>query len=112
MVTLGIDVHKDTHTTVAVDEHGRTIADRTVRATDQGHQSLVAWARREHPGPRLWAIEDCRHVSARLERALLTAGEQVVRVPPKLMAATRASARTRGKVRPDRRPRRGPGRAA
>jgi transposase len=38
--------------------------------------------------------------SARLERDLLTGGEQVVRVPPKLMAQTRASARTRGKSDP------------
>jgi transposase len=43
---------------------------------------------------------DCRHLSARLERDLLTAGQQVVRVPPKLMAQTRASARTRGKSDP------------
>lgn len=50
---------------------------------------LISWARRSWPGPgqRLWAIEDCRHVSARLERALLTAGEQV-RVPPITSAAT------------------------
>jgi transposase len=48
----------------------------------------------------VWAIEDCRHLSARLERDLLTAGQQVVRVPPKLMALTRKSARTRGKSDP------------
>jgi transposase len=48
----------------------------------------------------VWAIEDCRHLSARLERDLLTAGQQVVRVPSKLMAQTRASARTRGKSDP------------
>jgi transposase len=48
----------------------------------------------------VWGIEDCRHLSARLERDLLTAGQQVVRVPPKLMAMTRKSARTRGKSDP------------
>ena len=48
----------------------------------------------------MWAIEDCRHLSTRLERDLLAAGQQVVRVPPKLMAQTRASARTRGKSDP------------
>jgi transposase len=42
-------------------------------------------------------IEDCRNLSGRLERELLDAGQQVVRVPPHLMAYTRASARTRGK---------------
>ncbi len=45
-------------------------------------------------------MEDCRHVSTRLERALLEAGAVVVRVPPKLMALTRTSARTRGKSDP------------
>ena len=46
-------------------------------------------------------VEDCRHVSTRLERALLAAGQPVVRVPPKLMAGARdVSARTRGKSDP------------
>ena len=39
-------------------------------------------------------------MSTRLERALLAAGERVVRVPPKLMAGARSSARTRGKSDP------------
>jgi transposase len=47
-----------------------------------------------------WAIEDCRHLSRRLERDLLAAGEQVVRVPPKLAAGVRRSARTPGKSDP------------
>jgi transposase len=58
------------------------------------------WARERFADTVVWAIEDCRHLSARLERDLLTAGQQVVRVPPKLMAQTRASARTRGKSDP------------
>jgi transposase len=100
VVVLGVDVHKDTHTTVAIDEVGRRCGERTVRAIDSGHAQLVRWARREFPGERTWAIEDCRHVSSRLERALLAAGERVVRVPPKLMAGARSSARTRGKSDP------------
>jgi transposase len=100
MVVLGVDVHKDTHTTVAVDEIGREIGQKTVPARDRGHAALVRWARAHHPGGRMWAIEDCRHVSTRLERALLSAGERVVRVPPKLMAGARAAARTRGKSDP------------
>jgi transposase len=100
VVMLGVDVHKDTHTIVGVDEVGRKIGERTVRATDAGHRQLVGWARRQFPDERVWAVEDCRHVSARLERALLAAGERVVRVPPKLMAGARDSARTRGKSDP------------
>jgi transposase len=100
VVVLGVDVHKDTHTAVAIDEAARRLSERTVRAVDGGHAQLVTWARRQFPGDRTWAIEDCRHVSTRLERALLTAGERVVRVPPKLMAGARSSARTRGKSDP------------
>lgn len=104
MVVLGVDAHKRTHTVVIVDEVGREQAQRTGVATDRGHQGLIAWAR-ETAGPwaaqeRLWAVEDCRHVSGRLERALLAAGERVVRVPPKLMAGARKAARTRGKSDP------------
>ena len=100
VVMLGVDVHKDTHTIVGTDEAGRKVGERTVRATDAGHRSLVGWARSQFRDGRVWAVEDCRHVSARLERALLAAGERVVRVPPKLMAGARDSARTRGKSDP------------
>jgi len=100
MVMLGIDVHKDTHTAVGVDQVGTQEAVRTVRATDAGHRQLVRWARTQWPDERTWAVEDCRHVSGRLERALLAAGERVVRVPPKLMAGARQAARTRGKSDP------------
>ena len=100
VLTVGVDVHKDTHTAVVADELGRELGKRTVAATDAGHRALVGWAARHAAGERTWAVEDCRHVSVRLERALLGAGEQVVRVPPKLMAGTRSSARTRGKSDP------------
>jgi transposase len=100
MVVVGADVHKRSHTFVAVDEVGRKIAEKLVQATTPGHGEAVMWARERFGSQVLWAIEDCRHLSARLERDLLTAGQQVVRVPPKLMAQTRASARTRGKSDP------------
>lgn len=101
MVMVGIDVHKGTHCAVAVDGAGRQVgAPVTVRATDAGHLRLLRWAAREHGGGVEFAVEDCRHVSTRLERALLAAGATVLRVPPKLMAGARASARTRGKSDP------------
>jgi transposase len=45
-------------------------------------------------------VEDCRHLSRRLEADLLAAGETITRVPPKLMAHCRDSARTYGKSDP------------
>ena len=98
MVTIGADLHKRSHTVVAVDELGRSIAERTVPATPAGHLTLLRWAR--GLGERRWALEDCRHLSRRLERDLLTAGESVVRVPPKLMAGSRRSTREPGKSDP------------
>jgi transposase len=98
MVTIGADLHKRWHTAVAVDEQGRKLAERTVRATPGGHLELLAWAGRWDE--RRWALEDCRHLSRRLERDLLVAGETVVRVPPKLMAGARRSSREPGKSDP------------
>ncbi|HEX3545695.1 MAG TPA: IS110 family transposase [Mycobacterium sp.] len=100
MVVVGADVHKRTHTFVAVDEVGRKLAEKVVATTSRGHGEAVMWARERFGSQVVWAIEDCRHLSARLERDLLAAGQQVVRVPPKLMAQTRKSARTRGKSDP------------
>jgi transposase len=103
LIVLGVDAHKKTHTVVGADPVGRPVAQITLPATDTGHQELITWARGMWPDgaqARLWSVEDCRHVTLRLERALLAAGERVVRVPPHLMAAARTSARTRGKSDP------------
>lgn len=101
VVMVGIDVHKYVHCAVAVDDVGRPVGKPlTVRATDAGHRQLLAWTARQISEQVVFAVEDCRHVSGRLERALLTAGQTVLRVPPKLMAGARQSARTRGKSDP------------
>src|SRR5262245_41528435 len=98
MVVLGADLHKRTHTVVAVDEHGRKLAERTVSAARDGHLELRRWAA-QWP-ERRWALEDGRHLSRRLEADLLRAGEDIVRVPPKLMAGARRSTREPGKSDP------------
>ena len=95
MIVIGVDVHKDSWTAVAVDELGRPLEE--LSAT--GCEELLVWAKRL-PGPRLWALEDCRHVTRGLEAALLEAGEQLVRVPPRLTAPERRRGRRRGKSDP------------
>jgi transposase len=100
VIVIGADVHKATHTFVAVDEVGRKLAERTVKATTAGHEAALRWARSQLGNDLCWGIEDCRHLSARLERDLLAGGQDVVRVPPKLMAHSRASAREWGKSDP------------
>lgn len=100
MVVVGADVHKRTHTFVAIDEVGRRLGEKTVMATTEGHRAVILWARDRFGTDLKWGIEDCRNMSARLERDLLDADQAVVRVPTKLMAQTRKSARTRGKSDP------------
>lgn len=100
MITLGIDAHKRTYTVVAIDEGGRELAVRTNDTrTTEDHLALVRWAD-QFGSERTFAIEDCRHLSRRLEPHLLAAGERIVRVPPKLMAHARDAARTYGKSDP------------
>jgi len=95
MVTLGVDAHKRNHWVVAVDENGRRLGERIATATSSGHLELVRWS--EAWSERRWAVEDCRHVSRRLEQDLLLAGEVVVRVPPHLTVERRRSLREHGK---------------
>jgi transposase len=100
MIIVGIDPHMKTHTAVAIDAvSGRGLGHKTVTCGDSGHDLLLGWAK-AMGSERFFAIEDCRQVSGRLERHLLRRGERVVRVPPKMMARTRSSARTYGKSDP------------
>lgn len=97
MIVIGTDTHKQSHTAAALEEGtGRLIAEDTVRAKRRSFDDLLLWGRRLE-AERVWAIEDCRHVSGALERFLLARGERVVRVAPKLTAGARSVARERGK---------------
>src|SRR2546427_5154785 len=95
MIVIGVDVHKESLTAVAVDEAGRALAESTASAP----RDLLSWAS-SLPGERSWAVEDCRQLTRALERALLAAGESLVRVTPKLMAPERRAGRARGKSDP------------
>src|SRR5437764_2585699 len=96
MIVIGVDVHKQSVTAVAVDEAGRMLDEKTVAV---GGDGLVGWAP-GLAGERLWAVEDCRQLTRWLERQLLAIGEELVRVPPKLMAPERRAGRARGKSDP------------
>jgi transposase len=96
MIVIGVDVHKQSLTAVAVDEAGRMLGETTVAATNDG---LLEWAS-GLAAERLWALEDCRQLTRALERELIAMGEELVRVPPKLMAPERRAGRQRGKSDP------------
>jgi transposase len=96
MIVIGLDVHKQSVTAVAVDEAGRPLAEMMVRV---GSEELLGWAA-ALDSERLWAVEDCRQLTRWLERQLLSLGEDLVRVPPKLTVPERRAGRTRGKSDP------------
>jgi transposase len=98
MVMIGTDSHKRTHTVVAVDQVGRRLAVKTVRTNSEGHLELVRWSAQFDDVT--FALEDCRHLTRRMEADLLSAGCRVVRVPTKLMAGARKAAREPGKSDP------------
>jgi transposase len=100
VITIGIDPHKDTHTAAAVSNaSGQLLGELTVPGTEEGHERLRTWAHElaGEDGELRFALEDCRHVNGRLERALLAAGEPVLRVGTRMTAGARKSARTVGK---------------
>jgi|SRR5579884_1360894 len=97
MIVIGADTHKRSHTLAAVDlGTGRPVASREIAADEDGQLAALRWAA-GLDAEGVWAIEDCRHVSLRLEQALVAAGERVVRVAPFRMGDTRRAERERGK---------------
>ncbi len=100
MIVIGADTHKATHTVAAVSAgSGQLAGELTAAARRPGFDEMLDWGRRLGP-ERVWAIEDCRHVSGALERFLIASGERVVRVAPNLSARERGKERTRGKSDP------------
>src|SRR3954468_24884427 len=97
MIVLGADMHKRSHTIAAVAAaSGALLGEKTVRVGDRGFAAALDWAR-ALADERVWALEDCRHVSGAFERFLLVRGERVVRVATRLMAGERRGGRDRGK---------------
>ena len=68
MIVIGVDAHKHSLTAVAVDELGRQL-DALSTGSDQ---ELLDWSK-SFAAERLWALEDCRHVTRGLERCRHTA---------------------------------------
>src|SRR5215210_3667163 len=97
MIVLGADTHKRSHTVAAVAaESGELRGEQTVPVGRRGFDGLLRWAR-GLDGERVWALEDCRHVSGSLERFLIERGERVLRIPTHVSAGARKRARQRGK---------------
>jgi transposase len=97
MIVLGADRHKSSHTIAGIAATtGEMLGDKTVGVGVRGFDQVLRWAR-GLGRDRVWALEDCRHVSGSFERFLVARGERVVGVPTRLMAGSRRSSRERGK---------------
>src|SRR4051812_40252755 len=96
MIVLGADTHKRSHTVAAVAvATGELLGEQTVAVGQPGFGALLRWAR-GLDGGRVWALEDCRHVSGSLERFLIERGERGLGTPPHLTAGARRRGRRRG----------------
>jgi transposase len=97
MIVLGADMHKRSHTLAAVAaDTAEGLEETTIAVGARGFAAALAWAR-GLDAARVWALEDCRHVSGAFERFLLARGERVVRVATRLSALERRAGRERGK---------------
>jgi hypothetical protein len=77
MIVIGVDTHKRSHTLVAVDAAtGMVHGQLTIPASDEGTLDALRFAG-ELDVERVWALEDCRQVSGRLERGLLASDDRV-----------------------------------
>lgn len=91
MVTVGIDPHKNMHQAVALADDGTRVGPaKKVASGPKALGQLLAWARAlALQAPVLWAIEGGPGLGRAIADALLQAGQEVVWVPARAMAAHR-----------------------
>ena len=86
-VMIGVDPHKASHTAVAINAIEESLGELRVRACAAQAEQLLAWA--QAWPERAWAVEGADGVGHLLAQQLLSAGERVLDVQPKLAARVR-----------------------
>jgi transposase len=86
-VTIGVDPHKASHTAVAISAAEEPLGELRVRACVAQVERLLAWAAAWPQ--RTWAVEGAGGTGHLLAQQLLSAGERVLDVQPKLGARVR-----------------------
>jgi transposase len=84
---IGVDLHKSSHTAVAVSADERPLGRLRVRASAEQAEQLVRWAAAWPQ--RTWAVEGASGLGHLLAQQLAGAGERVLDVQPKLAARVR-----------------------
>ena len=87
VVMIGVDPHKASHTAVAINAAEEPLGQLRVRASAVQAERLLEWARAWPE--RAWAVEGAGGLGHLLAQQLLSAGERVLDVPPKLAARVR-----------------------
>jgi transposase len=87
VVMIGVDPHKASHTAVAINAAEESLGQLRVRASAVQAERLLGWA--QAWPERAWAVEGAGGIGHLLAQQLLSAGEQVLDVPPKLAARVR-----------------------
>ena len=86
-VMIGVDPHKASHTAVAINAAEEPLGQLRVRASAVQAERMLEWARAWPE--RAWAVEGAGGLGHLLAQQLLSAGERVLDVPPKLAARVR-----------------------
>jgi transposase len=86
-VMIGVDPDKASHTAVAISAAEEALGELRVRASVAQAERLLAWAAAWPQ--RTWAVEGAGGLGHLLAQQLLSAGERVLDVPPKLGARVR-----------------------
>jgi transposase len=86
-VMIGVDPHKASHTAVAISGAEEPLGELRVRASAVQAERLLAWA--VAWPERAWAVEGAGGLGHLLAQQLLSAGERVLDVQPKLGARVR-----------------------
>jgi transposase len=87
VVMIGVDPHKASHTAVVINAAEEPLGQLRVRASAVQAGRLLEWA--QAWPERAWAVEGAGGLGHLLARQLLSAGERVLDVPPKLAARVR-----------------------
>jgi len=86
-VMIGVDPHKASHTAVAIDQAEQVLGELRVRSSADQAEKLLTWAAK-WPG-RTWAVEGAGGLGYLLAQQLVSAGEAVLDVQPKLGSRVR-----------------------
>jgi transposase len=86
---IGVDTHRDSLTAAVTDTTGAVLAQTTLLADAFGYRRLLAFARLNAPGKRVWAIEGTGSFGSGFCTYLLERGEWVVEIDRPARPATR-----------------------